>query len=102
MGARITAPKQIFPLPNPYAGEQSVKFPNGLIFKQGTITKTGTNTTVTFAVAFPTAIINAWACQGEDSGDFWEVGAHTLAVASMIVKTGSAGTVLLRWFAIGY
>lgn len=45
--------------PTSYAGEESITFPNGLIMKHGFIADAGGSTTVTFAAAFPTAIISA-------------------------------------------
>jgi hypothetical protein len=40
--------------PTTYAGEESITFPNGLIFKQGYVARSGTGASVTFAVAFNT------------------------------------------------
>ncbi len=45
--------------PTSYAGEESITFPNGLIFKQGHVADAGATTTITYAAAFPTAIISA-------------------------------------------
>jgi len=42
--------------PTAYAGEESVTFPNGLVFKQG-YNSGGSNKTVTFDAAFSTAIL---------------------------------------------
>jgi len=45
--------------PTTYAGEESVTFPNGLVFKHGVVAQSGTGATVTFGTAFETAIISA-------------------------------------------
>lgn len=45
--------------PATYAGEESITFPNGLIFKHGYIVKGSNPTTVTFAAAFPTGVVSA-------------------------------------------
>jgi len=44
--------------PATYAGEQSITFPNGLIFKHGKVTSAAASGTVTFGTAFPTAAIS--------------------------------------------
>jgi len=41
-----------------YAGEESIRFPNGLIFKHGSIARAAEDTTLTFAAAFPTALVS--------------------------------------------
>ncbi len=56
--------------PSAYAGEESVTFPNGLIFKQGiagAYTAAAVDS-VTFAVAFPTAVISG-SVTGEDTSN---------------------------------
>ena len=45
--------------PTSYADEESVTYPNGLIFKGGYVAKVGTTTTVTFGTAFPNAVLTA-------------------------------------------
>lgn len=41
------------------AAEQSITYPNGLIFKAGYVAKGGDPTTITFGTAFPNAILSA-------------------------------------------
>ncbi len=92
--------------PTSYAGEESITFPNGLIFKQGTESVAGDTTDeVTYAVAFNT-FVNSWVS--------YKTKATTLVnPANSQPKSGSETTILevtnghsntrvISWYAIGY
>jgi len=53
--------------PSVYAGEQSITFPNGLIFKHGIVAASANPVTITFDVAFPTKVISHNAISAEVS-----------------------------------
>jgi hypothetical protein len=58
MGAKITF-AQKFPLPNPYASQESITFPNGLIIKKGIeFFPCNGDHSVDFAVHFPNDCLN--------------------------------------------
>jgi hypothetical protein len=89
--------------PLSYAGGQSVTLPNGFILKFGSIS----SGTVTFAVPFPNACINAIACAGSGGASEPTVD-YGLSVAN-ISKTGFGIYARIpsrlypyRWLAIGY
>lgn len=79
----------------------TVTFPNGFIRKWGKETRTGTNTTVTFATAFPNACFQAFACGGKAATQGAETQTHTITAASFKIYTTSASASPMRWFAIG-
>lgn len=55
--------------PVAYAGEESVTFPNGLIFKQGLVgSLTANPQVITFAVAFPNGVLTPNAIPKDTSG----------------------------------
>ena len=84
-----------------YSGGESITFSNGLILKQGTATVNITPVDVTFAVAFPTAIDNAW-CQNTVAavGEPVAVTAQTTTKITMD-RDGGSGSQTVNWFAIG-
>ncbi len=72
-----------------YAGEQSVTFPNGLIFKIGIESVAGNATDeITFDVAFPNNVVAAFASYSK-SGD-----TNVSNPCTAVRKTGSEATVL--------
>ncbi len=90
--------------PTSYAGEESVTYANGFIFKQGTISVAGNgNSTVTFGTAFPTAIVNAFATL-KDSATTRESPVSTAdwLVGSMTAVNHNTTTETVSWQAWGY
>ena len=85
--------------PSTYAGEESVTFPNGLIMKWGIVSHSASGGTITFAEAFPNAVINV---QGV------AVGADTtanLGVASFTktqIVCNPSVTSAYHWQAVGH
>jgi hypothetical protein len=103
MGARLTQPPQIFPLPNPYAGGESVIFPNGLIIKMNYKVTTDTSGTVTFLNAFPNNIVSVVIVDRGSVSHFeacivsaQSANGFSWTTAAMSDKTG------FNWIAIGY
>jgi hypothetical protein len=90
--------------PSPYAGEESITFPNGLIIKTGRKAASGTETSVTFATPFPTALVTVTA-SGEATNNS-QVGnetnlGSTKSVNGFNVRHGEQNT-HINWTAIGY
>jgi hypothetical protein len=76
---------------------------NGVITKWGSIAKSSTDTTVTFATAFPTACFQAIACAGNDTGtNNSDTTTHTITAASFKIRNTNFAVVdEVRWFAVG-
>jgi hypothetical protein len=86
--------------PIPYAGEESITLPNGLIIKMGYIATTG-NVTVTFGVAFPTALVSVNLTM-KRSGDTTQTPIITAAsVSAFTVTLGDTAATGYYWMAIG-
>lgn len=92
--------------PNPYAGEESLTFPNGLIMKWGEspTVPVDSSYTVNLTTAFPTAVLNIQltkhaALKTSSSG---ELTVDDIFVDNFTIRNGLdiAGSVF--WFAIGY
>ena len=93
--------------PTAYVGGESITLPNGLIIKQGYINPIGANEdkTVTFAVAFPTACTNGFACLASDIAGGTRaqiINVFTLSAASMHVFSYGGFASKGKLFAIGY
>lgn len=81
----------------------SMTFPNGVIIKWGSIATGGSsNTTVTFATAFPDACFQGFGCGGSSGTGNDETQVHTISKTAMTVRnTNHAFIATIRWFAIG-
>lgn len=89
--------------PTSYAGEESITFPNGLIWKQGTTNRSGDNTTITFAVAFPTACVRVF-CGNRDSSSttVTATAVETVTAAGFVANNQESNLDGYDWMAIGY
>jgi len=92
--------------PSTYAGEESVTLPNGLIMKTGFFSDEtgGENKVVTYASAFPNAIISVQLTQvggGTNSTSNLRVMAYNQSSLTMYVNT-AANVLGTFWQAIGY
>ena len=85
-----------------YAGEESVTFANGLIFKFGSINRSADNTTVTFGTAFPNGIVAGFANGADTAIAANDIGVHTLTTSSMQIRNTDSGISPMTWLAIGY
>jgi hypothetical protein len=89
--------------PTSYAAEESVTFTNGRIEKQGNATYLGSDLTVTFAVAFPTACTRVIVSLNDSA---WNIHYAPVliskAAANFVVSSGNATSLSIDWFAIGY
>ena len=75
---------------------------NGLIFKWGKVTWTGTDTIVTFAAAFPTACFQAFACGGNVTGSLGsDIQTHTIGANVFKIRAGANTGSPMRGSAIG-
>lgn len=91
--------------PTSYAGEQSITFPNGLIFKHGIVSSlnAGDPKTVNFAAAFPTAVVSAstsW--KGATTSRNDPITITTFSVSQIILDTLDATPSDAYWQAWGY
>jgi len=86
--------------PTTYAGEESITFPNGLIFKHGYIARTAVHTTVTFGTAF-TTVISGNAVVANQGTDNNAAEIDTLNTTTMIIQL-SADVTGYYWQAWGY
>lgn len=90
--------------PDPMTGADdsngTITFPNGFIMKWGKVSRTGTDTTVTFAAAFPTACFQAFACGGA-AAQAYDAQAHTITSSSFKIRAQTTANDPMRWFAIG-
>ncbi len=88
--------------PTSYAGEQSVTFPNGLIFKQGTESiAAGATDTVTFDDAFST-VISASVTTVAASGSRNVCYLSNLLEANIQIYNAHTGTSTAHWQVWGY
>ena len=89
--------------PTSYAGEESITFPNGLIFKQGTVAASTNPQTITFGAAFPTAAVSASANGGHTTIVDQACVIDSLGTASMIIRNNAVGTLTtFHWQVWGY
>lgn len=93
------------PSVTPYTGGESVTLPNGLIMKFGSVNlPSDGESTVTFAVPFPSGFVSAVACfsstfsTSSDAG----IGVRLGSKNSMKVRNGAGGAQTANWQAIGY
>ncbi|GEM_PF-5232094 len=77
----------------------TVTLPNGLIMKWGTVSRTGTDTTVTFAAAFPNACFQVISCGAVYGGS--GVASKTLSTTGCVLVCRSSEETSYRYFAIG-
>jgi hypothetical protein len=90
--------------PSPYAGEESITFPNGLIMKTGRTERTSTNTSVSFSTPFPTAIVAASVTIEDTSNGNVDAAANigsTRSASGFNIRSGT-GPSHFNWIAIGY
>lgn len=90
--------------PIAYAGEQSVTFPNGQIFKQGSLSVTANSIgTVTFTDAFPTAVVSG-SCSALRQEDLFTYAPHlyVLSASQIRFRNNDNITVTIHWQAWGY
>ncbi len=90
--------------PTGYAGGESVTFPNGLILKHGFKSRAGTETTVTFAVAFPTSCKSVTATQYNTvaTGETGDIQIEAVSKTSFRVVQAEATMEGFYWQALGY
>ena len=89
--------------PSAYTGEESVTFPNGLIFKQGEESVAAdTVDTVTFGVAFPTAATNGQTTLKTNSTDEHESPHCLVSTTTIQIVNDKAATRTIYWQAWGY
>lgn len=86
--------------PSSYAAEESVILPNGLIMKFGSVTSGAGVTDITFAAAFPTAIITAVVSSLGDGELYYSYGLRAMSTSKLTVYRGLANK--CNWIAIGY
>ena len=89
-----------------YAGQESVTFANGLIFKQGAeAVDADTVKTITYAVAFGT-FVNSWCTfRTENTGISNACSTNPKAgetATKLNITNSHSGTLTIQWFAIGY
>jgi len=96
--AYVDASAQTF-TPSTYSGEESVTLPNGLIMKWGIASLNAVGDTITFATAFPNAVVNV---QGNKHGAdaSANLGVTSYNTTTISVNPASSGT--YHWQAIGY
>ena len=87
--------------PTSYTGGETQTFPTGIIIKVGSATS---DTTVTFGVAFPTALISVVVTAGGAGGGASDqsVYVENLAAASFDLSRSGAANVTCYWLAIGH
>ena len=86
--------------PSSYAGDESVTHANGKIEKTGAVSKTN-GQTITFAVAFPTAIKTVVVTIDDASG-LHHSGVDDLATTGFTIRHSSGTAKIINWIAIGY
>ena len=89
--------------PSSYAGEESVTFPNGLVFKHGTVAVGISSGTVTFDTAFSTGLSNVQVSPRKDIG----ATGYTITIANPSTTSfewGVSSTAIdsIYWQAWGY
>jgi hypothetical protein len=100
-------------VPDPYAGEESITFPNGLIMKHGTAALSGDVTTgqveVAFGAAFPTAVMTALVTVEDDAAlaTMGNVSVRSLATTGFWIEYAESGAYTqqvqgIHWMAMGY
>lgn len=91
-------------IPSSYAGEQSITFPNGIIFKGGIINhSSGDSVVVTFDSPFPNGVSWCIACAGDGPLVASNVQAKEFTTNSItIYNDGGTSAYTSRWFAVGY
>ena len=87
-------------IPKNYAGEESITFPNGLIFKHGFKTRSDINTTVTFGVAFNTFVSVSITIDNSTAQQLTAT-VHSESASGFIINTANAYTGFY-WQAWGY
>mgnify|MGYP000998772524 CR=1 FL=1 len=101
--------------PSTYAGGESVTLPNGLIMKFGIatgVTAEGGNPTISFAVPFPTGVVNAQATATNAAGGlpgsydyYYQIESTSLSSLTLTQQNSSTSTSAahnVHWQAIGY
>ena len=90
--------------PDPMTGDNdsigTMTLPNGFILKWGKLNRTGTDTTLTFAAAFPTACFQVFACAGNTNATAGIFSTHTITKTNCVIRASSVSSIL-RWWAIG-
>ncbi len=90
---------------NPMTGandsDGTITYPNGMIQKWGKASRTGVDTTITFAVAFPNACFQAFAMGGTNADVLRHPSAYSPTAATFKVQCNDAAMTTFRWFAIG-
>ena len=87
--------------PTSYAGDESITFPNGLIMKHGFKSGIGSQT-ITFGVAFPTAITSHQVTLLENNdSDRTPVKVKTASASALVIYSSNGGTGS-SWQAWGY
>ena len=79
----------------------TVTMPNGLIMKWGKVTRTGTDTPVSFAVAFPDACFQAFPVSGTNANIGEPPGSYGISASGFTIQQSNTADTTLRWFAIG-
>jgi hypothetical protein len=92
--------------PNPYAGDESVTFPNGLIMKWGKSAPIpiDSSDTINLTTAFPTAVLNIQLTKnaGQQNTGGGELTVDSIFTDSFVIRNGLDVTGPVFWFAIGY
>lgn len=90
--------------PTSYSGGESVTLPNGLIIKMGSVTATqNVATTVTFASAFPSGFVSAFATIIEDTNnDRTPLKLANAGASSMQIRNTAGIDLDVYWVAYGY
>lgn len=81
--------------------EQSITFPNGLIFKAGYVVKAGDPTTITFGTAFPNAVLSASITQVHTVTVTHNTSVRSMTTASLIVNDSDQNGTGYYWQAWG-
>lgn len=89
------------PTPDPYAGQESVTFSNGLIIKSGYFARAAASTAMTFGTAFPNALVSVVVSNNMSSGDYYDAIITTRSTTGFTIYCASGGTGY-TWIAIGY
>lgn len=84
------------------ASKESIKFPNGLIMKQGCAVGKSADFTVSFAAAFPNAIVNAQIQYRKDSLDAGDMHLGDVSKSKFTCLLSGIADVDVYWFALGY
>ena len=81
--------------------ELTITIGNGTILKIGRTARTGTDTDISFATAFPTSCFQAFANSGTNANIGEPPGTYSIATTGFIVQQNNAAETVLRWWAIG-